>query len=57
MGISSHLGIVLPVIVGTIAIIGVAVTAAIETRRMEKGQPYIMSSTSKKKDDKAEKES
>jgi FtsZ-interacting cell division protein ZipA len=45
---------VLLVIVGAVTIIGVVVIAAIETRRMEKGQPSIISS---KKRDKAEEES
>jgi len=57
MGISSHLGMVLLVIVGTVTIIGIVVIAAIEARRMEKGQPSILSGISKKKSDKAEKES
>jgi len=55
MSISSHLGIILLIIVGVVTIIGVVVIAAIETRRMEKGQPSIISS--KSKSDKAEKES
>jgi len=55
MSISSHLGIVLLVIVGAVTIIGVVAIGAIETRRMEKGQPSIISS--KSKSDKAEKES
>jgi FtsZ-interacting cell division protein ZipA len=54
MSISSHLGIVLLVIVGAVTIIGVVVIAAIETRRMEKGKPSIISN---KKSDKAEEES
>jgi hypothetical protein len=37
-----------------VTVIGVVAIAAIETRRMEKGQPSIMSS---KKSDKAEEES
>jgi hypothetical protein len=57
MSISSHLGMVLLVIVGVVTIIGVAAIAAIETRRMGRGQPPIMSSISKKRSDKAEKES
>ena len=52
MSISSHSGIVLLVIVGTLTIIGVAVIAAIEARRMEKGKPSIL----KEKDNKADKE-
>jgi hypothetical protein len=54
MSVSSHLGIILLIVVGTVTIIGIAVIAAIETRRIEKGQPSIMS---KKKNNKAEKES
>jgi hypothetical protein len=54
MSISSHLGIVLLVIVGVVTIIGVIAIAAVETRRMEKGQPSIISS---KRSDKAEEES
>jgi hypothetical protein len=54
MSVSSHLGIILLVIVGTVTIIGVVVIAAIETRHKERGQPSIISS---KKSDKAEEES
>lgn len=43
MSISSHLGIILVVIVGVVTIIGVVIVAAIETRRMEKGKPSILS--------------
>ncbi|MFA5238174.1 MAG: hypothetical protein WC476_00510 [Phycisphaerae bacterium] len=57
MSISSHLGIIFLVIVGTVVILGVAVIAVIETKRMEKGQPSIISSMSKKKDDNAEEKS
>jgi hypothetical protein len=57
MNVSSHLGIILLVIVGLVTIFGVIVIAAIETRRMENGQPSILSGISKKKNDKAEKES
>ena len=53
MSISSHLGIVVLVVVGTLTIIGVVVIAAIETRRMEKGKPSLLEKTR----DKAEKES
>jgi hypothetical protein len=53
MSISSHLGIVLLVIVGMVTIISVIVIAAIETRRMEKGQPPVISS---KGNDKAKEE-
>jgi hypothetical protein len=54
MSVSSHLGIILLVIVGVVTIIGVVVIAAIEARRMEKGEPSIIS---RKKGDKAEEES
>ncbi|MGA1979655.1 MAG: hypothetical protein ABSG99_03695 [Sedimentisphaerales bacterium] len=50
MSISSHLGIVLLVIIGMVTVIGVVAIAVIETRRVEKGQPSIISS---KKSDKA----
>lgn len=45
------------VIVGVVTVIGVSIIGAVETRRMEKGRPSIISSISKKKSDKAEKES
>jgi hypothetical protein len=45
---------VLLVIVGAVTIIGVIAIAAVETRRMEKGQPSIISS---KRSDKTEEES
>jgi hypothetical protein len=54
MSISSHLGIILLVIIGAVTIFGVVIIAAIETRRMEKGQSSIISSISKKKSDKAD---
>ena len=54
MDVSSHLGIILLVIIGAVTIIGVVVIAAIEVRRMEKGQPSIIDG---KKTDKAEEES
>jgi hypothetical protein len=54
MSISSHLGIILLIIVGAITIFGIVVIAAIETRRVEKERPSIISS---KKGDNAEKES
>lgn len=54
MNISSHLGIVLLVIVGVVTIIGVVVIATIETRRMEKGKLSIISS---KKSNETEEES
>jgi hypothetical protein len=55
MNVSSHLGIILLVIVGMVVIFGVIVIAAIETRRKEKGQPSIISG--KSQSDKAEEES
>jgi len=54
MSISSHLGIILLVIVGVVTIIGVVVIAAVEARRMDKGKPSIISG---KKGDKAEEKS
>jgi hypothetical protein len=57
MSISSHLGIVLLVIAGVVTVIGVVVIAAIEAKRMEKGQPSILSGLSKRENGKAEKES
>jgi hypothetical protein len=42
MSISSHLGIVLLVIVGMVTIFGVIIIAAIETRRTDKGKPPIL---------------
>ena len=57
MSISSHLGIVLLVIVGVVTIIGVIAIGAIETRRMEKGQPSIVSSISGKRSDRAKEKS
>ncbi|MBN2019579.1 MAG: hypothetical protein JW749_05075 [Sedimentisphaerales bacterium] len=42
MSISSHLGIVLLVIVGLVTILGVIVIAAIETRRADKGLPPLL---------------
>ena len=51
MSVSSHLGIILLIIVGLATIFGVVLIAVIETRRMEKGKPSILSG---RKDDKAE---
>ncbi len=51
MNVSSHLGMVLLVIVGVVTIIGVVVIAAVEARRMDKGKPSILSG---KKSDEAE---
>jgi hypothetical protein len=41
MSISSHLGIVLLIIVGVVTILGVILIAAIETRRMDKSESAI----------------
>ncbi len=54
MSISSHLGIILLVIVGVVTIIGVVIIAVVEARRMEKGEPSIISH---KRSDKADEES
>lgn len=50
MNVSSHLGIILLVIVGVLTIIGVVVIAAIETKRMEKGRPSMLEKTGDKPD-------
>jgi hypothetical protein len=57
MSVSSHLGIILLIIVGVVTIFGVVVIAAIETRRKERGQPSILSGLSKKGNGKTGKES
>jgi hypothetical protein len=54
MSISSHLGIILLVVVGVVTIIGVVVIAAVEARRMEKGRSFIISG---KKSDRAKEKS
>ncbi|MDD5064153.1 MAG: hypothetical protein PHQ35_05260 [Phycisphaerae bacterium] len=54
MSISSHLGIILVLIVGLVTIFGIVAIAAVETRRMEKGEPSIITG---EKSDKAEEES
>lgn len=46
MSISSHLGIFLLVIVGTVTILGVVIMAAIETKRMENDKPSLLSKNS-----------
>lgn len=43
MGISSHLGIVLLVIIGMATVIGVIIIATIEARRADSGKPSILS--------------
>ena len=48
MSISSHSGIVLLIIVGVLTTVGVAVIAAIEARRMEKGQPSLLEKSGNK---------
>lgn len=53
MSISSHFGIILLIIVGIVTAIGVAVIGAVETKCMEKGQPSVISSILKKRNDKA----
>ena len=45
MSISSHLGIVILVIVGAVTILGVIIIAAIEAGRMDKNQPPILRHT------------
>jgi len=45
------------VIVGVVTIFGVLIIGAVETRRVQKGQPDIISSLLKKRDNKAQKES
>jgi hypothetical protein len=45
MSISSHLGIVILIIVGVATIFGVIIIAAIEARRMDKNQSPILRHT------------
>jgi hypothetical protein len=45
MGISSHLGMVLLVIVGLTAAIGVIIIAMIEAKRVDSGKPSILSNS------------
>lgn len=54
MSISSHLGIILLIIVGMVTIFGIVAIAAIEARRMDMGRPSILSA---QKSDKAEEKS
>ncbi len=42
MGITSHLGIVLVVIIGMATVIGVIIIATIEARRADSGKPSIL---------------
>jgi hypothetical protein len=46
MSISSHLGMVLLVIIGMVTIFAVIIIAAIESRRMDKEKPPILRQTS-----------
>ncbi len=55
MSISSHLGIVLLVIVGAVTTIGVIVIAAIETRRMDSKLPPVPPQTTELPADKKRK--
>lgn len=45
MGISSHLGIVILIIVGVATVLGVITAAIIETRRMDKEKPSTTQQT------------
>jgi hypothetical protein len=42
MGISSHLGIVILMIIGMATVIGVIIIATIEARRADSGKPSIL---------------
>ena len=53
MSISSHSGIILLVIVGTVTTIGLIVIGAIETKRMEEGKPSLLSKTANQTTSKA----
>lgn len=44
------------VLVGIVTVIGVVIIAVIETRRMDKGEPSLLSSITKKAGDKGKKE-
>jgi ABC-type enterochelin transport system permease subunit len=46
MSISSHLGIVILVIVGAVTVLGVIIAAIIETRRMDREKPSMPQQTS-----------
>jgi hypothetical protein len=41
MSISSHLGIVILVIVGAVTVLGVIIAAIIETKRMDREKPSV----------------
>ena len=45
MGISSHLGIVILIVVGAATVLGVIIAAIIETRRMDKAEPFTSQQT------------
>ncbi len=45
MSISSHLGMVVLVIIGMATVIGVIIIATIESRRADSGKPSILSKT------------
>jgi hypothetical protein len=49
MSISSHLGIVILVIVGAVTVLGVIIAAVIETRRMDRARPPTTQQTSDKR--------
>jgi hypothetical protein len=52
MSISSHLGMIILVIVGLATILGVIIIAVIETRRSDTNQPTIPQQTAEKAPDK-----
>ena len=52
MGISSHLGIVLLVIIGMATVIGVIIIATIEARRADSGKPSILPNAPENQTDK-----
>jgi hypothetical protein len=49
---SSHLGMVILVIVGVVTILGVIIAAVIETRRKDTNEPVMPQSTTEKPSDK-----
>jgi hypothetical protein len=52
MSISSHLGIVILVIVGAVTVLGVIIAAIIETRRMDSAEPFTSQQTTETPADK-----
>jgi uncharacterized alpha/beta hydrolase family protein len=52
MGISSHLGIVLLVIIGIVTVLGVIIAAIIETKRADRENPTAPQQTAVKPTDK-----